>query len=226
MPSFKAFAELQQKAKGGSGEAPSAAAAKAAPSSHAQPPSAAAATAAPSSHAQPPHAAASASEDKAAAISPPSDLKIGMPVRICNLTARPELNGLEGVLTAWDGVRGRWQVELKSGGAKLFKVANVEKREGGDAMNVLKAKATAGATTSEQPPLVSAPPAAVPPVSAPQAAGPSSDRPAAADAPARASPFKKPDAPQIFPVEEDDDEAFMRSIEQCLKECDVMWDDY
>ena len=23
-----------------------------------------------------------------------------------------------------------------------------------------------------------------------------------------------------------DDEAFVRSIEQCLKECDVMWDDY
>jgi len=26
--------------------------------------------------------------------------------------------------------------------------------------------------------------------------------------------------------EQDDEEAFIRSIEQCLKECDVMWDDY
>ena len=54
-------------------------------------------------------------------------LRIGMSVRVHGLSARPELNGLEGVLASYDAQRLRWQVELRRGnGTKLFKTDNLE----------------------------------------------------------------------------------------------------
>eukprot|EP00933_Yihiella_yeosuensis_P075120 TRINITY_DN84322_c0_g1_i1.p1 TRINITY_DN84322_c0_g1~~TRINITY_DN84322_c0_g1_i1.p1 ORF type:complete len:267 (-),score=69.82 TRINITY_DN84322_c0_g1_i1:45-845(-) len=69
-------------------------------------------------------------------------LKIGMMVRVKGLQARPELNGLEGVLTSLDEARSRWQVELKNGGgAKLFKAANLEQvLSDQDALEILKGR--------------------------------------------------------------------------------------
>merc|ERR1711948_46143 len=69
-------------------------------------------------------------------------LKLGMCVRVCGLMARPELNGLEGVLTMWDDKKSRWQVELKNGdGAKLFRPVNLEEYDSGEsALDVLREK--------------------------------------------------------------------------------------
>jgi len=133
-------------------------------------------------------------------------LAIGMKVRVCGLQARPELNGLEGVLTFFDDQRARWQVELTNGkGAKLFKAANLEQNiTDEDALDILKGKAKA--------------PMAAKPKPAPAAAGPDAGQ---AQAP---KPVAK--AAAAAPDEDEDDEAFVLAIERCLKECDVMWDDY
>eukprot|EP00438_Fugacium_kawagutii_P015428 Skav221560 [mRNA] locus=scaffold1376:261760:268178:+ [translate_table: standard] len=71
------------------------------------------------------------------------ELQIGMTVRVKGLQARPELNGLEGVLTFREEEKGRWKVELKNGGgAKLFKDANLEPYlSDKDALNILRAPA-------------------------------------------------------------------------------------
>eukprot|EP00439_Symbiodinium_sp_Y106_P031723 s3913_g3.t2 len=73
---------------------------------------------------------------------PQEELRIGLPVRVKGLQARPELNGLEGVLTFFDDQKSRWQVELKNGGgAKLFKAANLEHYiSDKDALEILKSQ--------------------------------------------------------------------------------------
>merc|ERR1719414_2647569 len=97
MPSFKAFANFQKGAKA-AGASPT----ESKPADGAPP-----ASPAPAKNEEP--------------------LKIGMKVKVCGLQARPELNGLQGVLTFFDEQRSRWQVELTDGGgAKLFKAANLE----------------------------------------------------------------------------------------------------
>ncbi|CAK8999132.1 unnamed protein product [Durusdinium trenchii] len=201
------------------------------------------------------------------------ELQVGMSVRVKGLQARPELNGLEGVLTFREEEKGRWKVELKNGGgAKLFKVhdsvhterigpgawwrqdANLEAYlSDQDALNILKnpvsvAKEEQKASVQVErenrpsvPPVVEPSKAAEPletdsrPKSflerSRQVADTSSGVSAAAVAAAaavakgaKAGPRPGDDSDVSTALE--DDEAFVRSIEQCLKECDVMWDDY
>lgn len=329
MPSFKAFAQQAAKARELQGQAVAAASASSASAAGGALAAGAAGAALPATDkAQPapvvpkaaviPKAAAVSARPLApqaapAAASPsPSspagdegssssrELKIGAPVRICNLMARPELNGLEGVLTAHDKERDRWQVELKSGGAKLFKPGNIERYvPERNAMDVLKGRskpspaAAAAQPVSAQrvgkdvsqggaspaparsavarptappgaagypepaPPRFAVPPgapatlAAASPVAmavAPAPAGglvapmPATTQKAVATQAAAAvedgdgaeeghvvagdgEVAKKPTL-HIHPPSEDDDDAFFKSIELCLKECDVMWDDY
>lgn len=183
MPSFKAFAEFQGKAQ-------------------AQPPAKAPEPAAP--------AEATASFPSRPAQGDEAALCVGAPVRIVNLVARPELNGLEGVLTMFDEKRSRWQVELSNGsGAKLFKAGNIERRQrSGDALDALRERAKAPARAQRAAPASASGPAqAIPETTA--------GGPLASQAPSA----------HTFAPEEDDAE-FVRSIERCLKECDVMWDDY
>ncbi|CAJ1343257.1 unnamed protein product [Effrenium voratum] len=179
------------------------------------------------------------------------ELRVGMWVRVKGLQARPELNGLEGVLTTRDEEKSRWKVELKDGGgAKLFKDSNLEPYiSDQDALDILRAPA------KEERPAPPAPAAAAAP--APERPAPSPDlepqledlsrpksfleqsRQAAAEGPSAAavaaaaavakgtklSPAQGDDTSEVSTAPEDD-EAFLKSIEQCLKECDVMWDDY
>ncbi|CAK8999133.1 unnamed protein product [Durusdinium trenchii] len=183
------------------------------------------------------------------------ELQVGMSVRVKGLQARPELNGLEGVLTFREEEKGRWKVELKNGGgAKLFKDANLEAYlSDQDALNILKnpvsvAKEEQKASVQVErenrpsvPPVVEPSKAAEPletdsrPKSflerSRQVADTSSGVSAAAVAAAaavakgaKAGPRPGDDSDVSTALE--DDEAFVRSIEQCLKECDVMWDDY
>eukprot|EP00435_Cladocopium_sp_Y103_P044316 s2282_g12.t1 len=97
----------------------------------------------------------------------PKELQIGMTVRVKGLQARPELNGLEGVLTFREEEKGRWKVELKNGGgAKLFKDANLEPYiSDKDALNILRAEVK----EDRRPPVRAEAPSPVPsvPVSTP-----------------------------------------------------------
>ncbi|CAE7561596.1 unnamed protein product [Symbiodinium sp. CCMP2592] len=181
---------------------------------------------------------------------PQEELRIGLPVRVKGLQARPELNGLEGVLTFFDDQKSRWQVELKNGGgAKLFKAANLEHYiSDKDALEILK---SVPSKEPVRPPVTPAAPAkAMPSETVPEPAAAQPDAPksflersrygkaegpsaaAVAAATAVAKGGKAPGAPLANDDQSDttlpdeDDEAFVRSIEQCLKECDVMWDDY
>ncbi|CAJ1382356.1 unnamed protein product [Effrenium voratum] len=163
------------------------------------------------------------------------ELRVGMWVRVKGLQARPELNGLEGVLTTRDEEKSRWKVELKDGGgAKLFKDSNLEPYiSDQDALDILRAPAK-----EERPappaPAAAAAPAPERPAPSPdlepqlEAEGPSAAAVAAAAAVAKGtklSPAQGDDTSEVSTAPEDD-EAFLKSIEQCLKECDVMWDDY
>lgn len=162
------------------------------------------------------------------------------------LQARPELNGLEGVLTFREEEKGRWKVELKNGGgAKLFKDANLEPYiSDKDALNILRAEVKEDC----RPPVRAEAPSPVPsPVSTPVETKVEAERPksflersraaeggaqvsaaavAAAAAVAKGTRAAGDDDQSEVSTALEDDEAFVRSIEQCLKECDVMWDDY
>mmetsp|Transcript_79548 Transcript_79548/g.138016 ORF Transcript_79548/g.138016 Transcript_79548/m.138016 type:complete len:239 (+) Transcript_79548:95-811(+) len=238
MPSFKAFADFQKKV-----QAEKAAAEPAAPAAAPAAPSAAADTA-PAAPAAP------------VAAPPSNELKVGMKVKVCNLQARPELNDLVGVLTEFEEARGRWKVELENGGgAKLFKIANLAPAGPADAAAKAVATpsrpaapaaksspgaqaagdtATGGSTQTYDQALDSRGAEAAGPTG-PQkygsTGGPSAAAVAAAKALAKGKEGIEKDAVKADPGagpgdEEDDDEAFVRSIEQCLKESDVMWDDY
>lgn len=62
-----------------------------------------------------------------AAVGKVSGFAPGAGVRLRDLSARPELNGQEGILVAFNEDKGRWQVQLKDGfGNKLFKEQNLE----------------------------------------------------------------------------------------------------
>eukprot|EP00434_Breviolum_minutum_P001979 symbB.v1.2.001750.t1/scaffold94.1/size335129/14 len=174
------------------------------------------------------------------------ELQIGMTVRVKGLQARPELNGLEGVLTFREEEKGRWKVELKNGGgAKLFKDGNLEPYiSDQDALNILRAPVQVKERRQEEPvasPVPSASGAPVMPAPA-ERERPKSflERSRAAEAPGQVSEAAKAAAAAVakgakaagddglseVSTSVEDDEAFVRSIEQCLKECDVMWDDY
>merc|ERR1719401_1209760 len=117
---------------------------------------------------------------------------------------------------------------MKTGGSKLFKPANLEARaDNGEALNVLKERAKAGiqAASMEQPPTGARSPELAG-TNAPADSRGSAAQQAPATAPGPVASAKKQNAPPVFPEEDDDDEAFLRSVEQCLKECDVMWDEY
>ncbi|CAE7037175.1 unnamed protein product [Symbiodinium natans] len=103
------------------------------------------------------------------------ELRIGLPVRVKGLQARPELNGLEGVLTFFDEQKSRWQVELKNGGgAKLFKAANLEHYiSDQDALEILKSKPVIkeAKEPARAPVAPSAPATATPSEAAPEPTG-------------------------------------------------------
>ncbi|CAE7939610.1 unnamed protein product [Symbiodinium necroappetens] len=107
---------------------------------------------------------------------PQEELRIGLPVRVKGLQARPELNGLEGVLTFFDDQKSRWQVELKNGGgAKLFKAANLEHYiSDKDALEILKSQPS---KEPVRPPVTSAPTKAMPSETVPEPAAAQPDAP-------------------------------------------------
>lgn len=221
MPSFKAFADLQRKAQ----EAGQLLAKE----------NQAAAAAATRSHA--PDAV---QKDDV----PETPLRLGLRVMISGLQARPELNGLVGKLTAFDEERGRWQVELeKGGGRKLFKAANLQPAPADDeALDILRGSSSASQVTeasSRETPTTRTGgkgsshaeglkyETALGSRSFPRGVygvggTPSPAAVAAARALATGHSVVEKD-PEMY---EDDDEAFVASIERCLKESDVMWDDY
>eukprot|EP00408_Alexandrium_pacificum_P064772 CAMPEP_0171176572 /NCGR_PEP_ID=MMETSP0790-20130122/11804_1 /TAXON_ID=2925 /ORGANISM="Alexandrium catenella, Strain OF101" /LENGTH=230 /DNA_ID=CAMNT_0011641465 /DNA_START=60 /DNA_END=752 /DNA_ORIENTATION=- len=230
MPSFKAFADFQKKTtQDGPGNA--AKTAGGSPAAGADKPAAA-----PAAEAAPPP------------VKSDEPLKIGMKVKVCGLQARPELNGLEGVLTSFDEQRSRWQVELKNGGgAKLFKAANLEQHiSDEDALDILKGRKAGPATGAARAGAMGAAPAPAAQGAAAEAPNQeldgrdtrqkahldggakygTGDGPSAAAVAAAAAIAKGGKVTSAEGEEEDDDEAFVQSIEQCLKECDVMWDDY
>lgn len=240
MPSFKAFADFQKMAQEKVSEsAASRPAAELARPEHSSNVPVAAEEASSALPARP------ASREK-------EELRVGLPVRVKGLQARPELNGLEAVITSFDEARSRWQVELKNGGgAKLFKAANLEHHiSDQDAFDILKgrssgqqapARETASAVPAQAPAAPQEAKRDAAPVEQPgqksflarqnfsDAKAPSAAAVAAAAAVAKGQTAAKPgETAKAAPAQddEDDDEAFVKSIEQCLKECDVMWDDY
>lgn len=221
MPSFKAFAEFKQKAKEKEAQVQrlSSTTGQPAPPAGAGPDAAADLPEPADAGGDP---ASGAAESAAPPATPPAaeqELRVGAFVRVRGLQARPELNGLEGVLTSLDAQRSRWQVELlNGGGAKLFKATNLERFVPEQhAMDVLKAKQTAAAAKGHLPSIQA--------VSQVQEGddgkASSSERGQQLDVESTSSASLR-----ISPPDEDDDEAFVKSIEQCLKDCDVMWDDY
>merc|ERR1711871_1146591 len=121
---------------------------------------------------------------------------------VVGLQARPELNGLVGILTEFEEQRSRWKVELENtGGAKLFKTANLEEVKG--APPVGSASPAGYPSSTDESRGVAAPRAAAPPSVSPSKVTPDAAR-------AGAGPMH----------EDDDDEAFVKGIEQCLKESD------
>lgn len=118
-------------------------------------------------------------------------------------------------------------MELKDGGgAKLFKDGNLEPHVSEDALETLRPEA---APAVERPPVAERPKSFLE-RSREQGAEASAAAVAAAAAVAKGG--------GVSEASTEDDEAFVRSIEQCLKarwggearrgrqECDVMWDDY
>eukprot|EP00747_Dinoflagellata_sp_TGD_P185983 gnl/TRDRNA2_/TRDRNA2_42784_c0_seq1.p1 gnl/TRDRNA2_/TRDRNA2_42784_c0~~gnl/TRDRNA2_/TRDRNA2_42784_c0_seq1.p1 ORF type:complete len:260 (-),score=67.53 gnl/TRDRNA2_/TRDRNA2_42784_c0_seq1:127-849(-) len=240
MPSFKTFAQFQKKAQeaqqaGAASEekeaaatpaaavpaaaapapavaAPKPAAPKPAAPKPAAPKPAAPKPAAPKPAASPPKAdapAAPAAGDAKAASPDGSGLCLGMRIQVVRLQARPELNGLVGKIVSFDEERSRWQIELDNGGGqKLFKANNLEPTD----QEAPSPPATGSATPSSP----ASPSGAA--TGQPKSGYPSSDVAAVPKATVARSK-----AADEFP---DDDEGFVQGIEQCLKESDIMWDDY
>merc|ERR1719223_2274237 len=50
----------------------------------------------------------------------------GQRVRVVGIVARPEMNGMEGVVAAWDDAQSRWRVRMSDGSGKLLKPTNLE----------------------------------------------------------------------------------------------------
>lgn len=260
MPSFKAFAEFQKKVQEeASPEKPTVASRPAVAT-------AAAAVGAGGDGQTSPKATAQVASPKppASGDAPAEALRVGMKVKVRGLQARPELNGLEGVLTLFDSQRSRWQVELRNGGgAKLFKGANLEQYiDDEDALDILKGKGPAVSKGPAAGAMGAAGAAASTAATNGAAQGPAYDKaldargsparrgeagskygvgggPSAAAVAAAAAVAKGGELPSAAPApaatngdspaqpeEDEDEEGFVRSIEQCLKECDVMWDDY
>mmetsp|Transcript_12637 Transcript_12637/g.20927 ORF Transcript_12637/g.20927 Transcript_12637/m.20927 type:complete len:181 (-) Transcript_12637:3-545(-) len=140
---------------------------------------------------------------------PDASLRKGMKVQVIGLQARPELNGLRGVLASFDEEKYRWKVDLEQGGSKLFKIANLEE---------IKIS-----PRSAPEPKVSIAKSDVGDVSSQTSVAKAEKTPSMSQG--KATPDTT--ASDLGSVaDEEDEEAFVRSIEQCLKESDVMWDDY
>ena len=67
-------------------------------------------------------------------------LSPGSAVYVTGVVAKPELNGKEGTLVAFDKEKGRWQVRLADG-VKLLRAENLEARPGETAATPPRAKA-------------------------------------------------------------------------------------
>mmetsp|Transcript_107379 Transcript_107379/g.346777 ORF Transcript_107379/g.346777 Transcript_107379/m.346777 type:complete len:242 (-) Transcript_107379:98-823(-) len=241
MPSFKAFAEFQQMAKETNAQPRQLAAKQAAAGAAAPPRPATAAVAAPVAAAAAPAASAAGGASTAATPATSSTaapgssqeqgqgaLRVGMSVRVVGLMGRPELNGLEGVLSAFEEARSRWKVDLVNGVSKLFKDTNLERYvPEKNALEEMKERVQSAQEAARNNQRLANPPASGPNRvvdSRDESESAPLNTSAAVEA-AQHNGAAKATAP-LFPREQDDDDAFLRSIEQCLKECDVMWDDY
>mmetsp|Transcript_73403 Transcript_73403/g.197758 ORF Transcript_73403/g.197758 Transcript_73403/m.197758 type:complete len:222 (-) Transcript_73403:108-773(-) len=221
MPSFKAFAEFQQMAKETNAQPAQLAAQQAAAGAAAPRPLATAAVAAPVAAARAPAASADAGVATAAKPATSSTaapgsgqeqgqgaLRVGMSVRVVGLMGRPELNGLEGVLSAFEEARSRWKVDLVNGVSKLFKDTNLERYvPEKNALEELKERVQSAQEAARNNQLLANPPA-----SGPKQVVDSRDENESVplNTSAQHNGAAKSTAP-LFPREQ---------------ECDVMWDDY
>lgn len=146
---------------------------------------------------------------------------LGMTVRVKGLKGRSDLNGTIGVLSRLDAEKHRWQVELRGhGGPKLFKFGNLEAfSDERDALESLRDRTTMSRSSPPEGDHHNNPLG----VEKNSVVGPG---PNVAILGCKPQAVVEQTARKIFPQEQDDEAAFIKSIEQCLKECDVMWDDY
>jgi len=82
---------------------------------------------------------------------PTSDsIAAGSRVRICDVSAQPQLNGQSGIVVEWEAGECRWKVRMEDGSEKMLRAVNLESCDSGD-VPVALAPAVSATVSPEQP---------------------------------------------------------------------------